>query len=102
MRSLGVAAGVSDERQDLGVRQANAYAVDTHLVITHAHPDHYGGAKYLQDTFDIRVLMGAPDWDSVAARAEAQPASTLHWLRELMCRCPTIPRTTYPFSRSIS
>ena len=36
-----------------------------YLIISHGHGDHHGGAKYLQDEFGPRVLMGAPDWDLV-------------------------------------
>jgi metallo-beta-lactamase class B len=32
-------------------------------VVTHAHPDHHGGAKFLQDRYGTRVLMSAADWD---------------------------------------
>ncbi len=34
-----------------------------YLVITHGHGDHFGGAKYLQDTFHPRVLASAADWE---------------------------------------
>ncbi|MDA1094365.1 MAG: MBL fold metallo-hydrolase [Acidobacteria bacterium] len=37
----------------------------THVVISHGHGDHHGGAKYLQDRFGARIVMGAPDWDLV-------------------------------------
>jgi metallo-beta-lactamase class B len=37
-----------------------------YLVITHAHGDHFGGAKYLQDTYHPRVIMSAADWDVLA------------------------------------
>jgi metallo-beta-lactamase class B len=34
-----------------------------YVVISHAHLDHAGGAKLLQDRFGARVLMGEADWD---------------------------------------
>ena len=33
------------------------------VIVTHAHSDHGGGAKYLQDTFGAKVVMSAQDWD---------------------------------------
>jgi metallo-beta-lactamase class B len=32
------------------------------VVVTHGHWDHYGGAKYLQDTFGSRIALSAEDW----------------------------------------
>lgn len=37
-----------------------------YVVISHAHQDHAGGAKYLQDHFGAHVLMSAADWDLLA------------------------------------
>lgn len=33
-----------------------------YLIITHAHGDHYGGQKYLVDTYKPKVLMSEEDW----------------------------------------
>lgn len=37
-----------------------------YLVLTHGHGDHFGGAKYIQDTYHPRVLMSMIDWDMIA------------------------------------
>jgi metallo-beta-lactamase class B len=37
-----------------------------YAVVSHAHIDHAGGAKYLQDHFGVRVVMSAADWDLLA------------------------------------
>lgn len=34
-----------------------------YLIVTHGHGDHSGGAKYLQDTYSPRLILGAKDWD---------------------------------------
>ncbi|HWE52641.1 MAG TPA: MBL fold metallo-hydrolase [Bryobacteraceae bacterium] len=36
-----------------------------YVIISHAHGDHDGGAKLLQDRFGAKVVMGGPDWDSI-------------------------------------
>jgi metallo-beta-lactamase class B len=43
------------------------------VIITHAHGDHVGGAKLLQDRFGSHVVMGAPDWDSIERSVNAYP-----------------------------
>ena len=35
-----------------------------YVIISHAHGDHVGGAKLMQDRFGSRLVMGAPDWDA--------------------------------------
>ena len=34
-----------------------------YVVVSHGHGDHAAGAKYLQDTYGARVVMGAADYD---------------------------------------
>jgi metallo-beta-lactamase class B len=37
-----------------------------YIILTHGHVDHFGGAKYLQDTYHPHVLMATADWDMLA------------------------------------
>jgi metallo-beta-lactamase class B len=34
------------------------------IVVTQGHGDHYGGARYIVETYGARVLMSEPDWES--------------------------------------
>lgn len=34
-----------------------------YAIVSHAHGDHVGGAKFLQDKFGTRILLSAADWD---------------------------------------
>ena len=36
-----------------------------YVIISHAHGDHVGGAKLMQDRFGSRIVMGGPDWDEI-------------------------------------
>ena len=38
----------------------------THVIVTHAHVDHYGGAAYIKETFDIPIIMSELDWQDLA------------------------------------
>jgi metallo-beta-lactamase class B len=44
-----------------------------YAVVSHAHIDHIGGAKYLQEKFGTRIVMAAADWD-FAERSTRLPA----------------------------
>src|SRR5579864_4568802 len=44
-----------------------------YVIISHAHPDHVGGAKLLQDRFGSRIVMGGPDWDSIEKSVNGYP-----------------------------
>ena len=43
-----------------------------YVVITHGHSDHWGGARYLQDTYNARVISSGIDWDNIAEDASPQ------------------------------
>src|SRR5262245_28186882 len=44
-----------------------------YALVSHAHIDHIGGAKYLQEKFGTRIVMSAADWD-FAERTTRLPA----------------------------
>ncbi len=54
-----VEAEVVDGLRTLGFDPADI----RYVLVSHGHGDHAGGAKFLQDEFGARVLMGAADWD---------------------------------------
>src|SRR5262245_4683825 len=37
-----------------------------YAIVSHAHIDHIGGAKYLHDKYGTRIVMSAADWDFTA------------------------------------
>jgi metallo-beta-lactamase class B len=39
-----------------------------YAIVTHPHPDHDGGAKFLQDTYGTRVIMSPGDWEVIDKR----------------------------------
>jgi metallo-beta-lactamase class B len=44
-----------------------------YVIISHAHADHVGGAKMMQDRFGSRLVMGGPDWDSIEKSVNGYP-----------------------------
>jgi metallo-beta-lactamase class B len=44
-----------------------------YVIISHAHPDHVGGAKLMQDRYSSRIVMGGPDWDSIEKSVNGYP-----------------------------
>jgi metallo-beta-lactamase class B len=48
-----------------------------YAVVTHPHPDHHGGAKFLQDRYGARVLMSAGDWDFLDRTTGTKPKRDL-------------------------
>jgi metallo-beta-lactamase class B len=53
----------------LGLDPANV----KYVIISHAHGDHVGGAKLMQDRFHSRIVMAAPDWDSIEKSQNQYP-----------------------------
>jgi metallo-beta-lactamase class B len=54
-----VEAEVVDGLRTLGFDPADI----RYVIVSHGHGDHAGGAKFLQDNFGARVLLGPADWD---------------------------------------
>jgi len=44
-----------------------------YAVVSHSHPDHYAGAKFLQDKYGTKVYMSAEDWDVLDRANGAKP-----------------------------
>lgn len=48
-----------------------------YVIITHGHGDHWGGAKYLQDTYGARVVAAEADWRMIETPASDGPFASL-------------------------
>src|SRR6202166_2623413 len=44
-----------------------------YVIISHAHADHVGGAKMMQDRYHSHIVMGGPDWDSIEKSVNGYP-----------------------------
>lgn len=62
MFNYAVEAQIVEGMKKVGLNPADI----KYLVISHAHGDHDEGARLIQDRYGARVIMGAPDWDSIA------------------------------------
>ena len=49
-------------------------AMIRYVIVTHPHPDHHGGAKFLQDHYKPRVVMSGADWDVIDRLSGTKPA----------------------------
>ncbi len=58
------------ELRELGADPSRIKAV----IVSHGHGDHYGGAKYLQDTFGAKIYMSEADW-ALAEKGANNPAN---------------------------
>ena len=50
---------VADGMKKMGLNPADI----KYAIVSHAHPDHDGGAKFLQDHYGTRIIMSPADWD---------------------------------------
>jgi metallo-beta-lactamase class B len=55
---------VVDGTKKLGLDPANI----KYAIVSHPHPDHDGGARFLQDHYGTRVIMSPADWDVLDKR----------------------------------
>src|SRR6516165_7148612 len=44
-----------------------------YVIISHAHGDHVGGAKLMQERFGSRLVIGGPDWDMIERSVNQYP-----------------------------
>jgi metallo-beta-lactamase class B len=44
-----------------------------YAIVTHPHPDHHGGAKFLQDKYGTKIVMSAADWDVIDRLTGSKP-----------------------------
>ena len=59
--SLNSGEEVVAQLKELGLRAEEV----KYVLVTQAQPDHFGGARYLQDRFNARVVMSDADWNSL-------------------------------------
>lgn len=55
-----------EELADKGLRKLGLDPAQIkYVIVTHAHSDHYFGAKYLQDKFHPRIVISEADWNTI-------------------------------------
>lgn len=47
-----------------------------YVIVSHGHTDHFGGARYLQETFHAHVLMSPADWALMASAPKLMNGQT--------------------------
>ena len=59
---------IVDGLEKLGLDPADI----SHVIVSHGHGDHYGGARLLQERYGAEVLLSAADWELVEASGSSQ------------------------------
>ena len=59
-------AGEAERYIEGGLKKLKLDPTDIkYVIVSHAHPDHYGGANYLKKKFNAKVVMSDIDWKSL-------------------------------------
>jgi metallo-beta-lactamase class B len=58
-----VEAEIADGLRRMGLNPADI----RYVIVSHGHSDHVAGAKFLQETYGARIVMGEADWRGVEA-----------------------------------
>ena len=45
-----------------------------YVILTHSHADHYGGAKFLQENFNARIIMSETEWEHLHSSQRLGPS----------------------------
>lgn len=52
-----------------------------YLIVTHAHGDHYGGSRYLKETYGTTILASVEDWAEMAKQSAGTGEGNPNWAR---------------------
>lgn len=59
-------AGEAEKYIEGGLKKLKLDPTDIkYVIVSHAHPDHYGGANYLKKKFSAKIVMSDIDWKSI-------------------------------------
>jgi metallo-beta-lactamase class B len=63
-----------EEEVDGGLRKLGLDpAKIKYAIVTHPHPDHHGGAKFMQEKYGTKIIMSAADWDVIERTNGTKP-----------------------------
>jgi len=76
-------AGYPDEAESVLLPGLKALRLDPsqvrYVIVTHGHSDHFGAARYFQETYGAKIFLSAADWDLLEApqaKGKGAPAAT--------------------------